>query len=463
VDAPFPVLQVKVTDSSNVPIGGVPVQWTRVDSGSGFVNASATHFDSFVSLAGASGPLNGVSGISGRVGLALPGPYHFTASYSDIHGVPVTGSPQTLSVASQAPATGTIFPVVNYVHASGHQPLPAPATFSELDNATGLAIASDGTMYVADNSAVYQVTPQGEMSVLAGTPGQGGYTGDGGLANGAKFSNIRGLALDEPHQVLYVADYSNYAVRQIDLTTGNINAFASAPSLTSQAAPWGDGGQATSAYVGAPQSVSVDSTGLVYIVDTYHAKIRVVDPTTGVITTWLTMNSTAVCTGAITPYSMATYTEVVFDSTGGAYISGNICGAELGVPYSTLGVVFRSKTGVYTRIVGNYTVNTNENISALSASIPDLGGIAIDAAGDVAISLWSGQRVRVISKATGKINTVAGNGTAGYFTAADVTNPPGDYEAATGVELYYPFRVAYTPGNHLVIGDYDNYAFREIW
>ncbi len=462
IDAPFPVLQVKLTDGSNAPIGGVPVQWTRVDPGSGFVGASATHFDSVVSLTLGSGLTNGVSGESGRVGLAAPGPYHFTASFTDLHGVQVTGSPQTLSVATQAPAAGTIFPVVNYVHASGHQPLPAPATFSELDNATGLAIASTGTMYVADNYAVYQVTPQGEMSVLAGTPGQNGYVGDGGLANGAKFYNIRGLALDEPNQLLYVADYSNYAIRQIDLTTGNINAFAGSPSLTSQTAPWGDGGQAINAYVGAPMSVSVDSAGLVYIVDTYHSKIRVVDPTTNVITTWLTVNSTAICTGSVVPYSLSQFSEVLFDSLGGAYISGNLCGSETGNT-TALGILYRSKTGTYTRILGSNVANTNENISPLSASLPDLGGMALDSAGDIAVSIYSGQKVRVISKATGKINTVAGNGTAGYFTAGDVTNPPGDYEAATGVELYYPMRLAYAPGNHLVIGDYDNYAFREIW
>jgi hypothetical protein len=460
VDAPFPILQVKLTDGASTPIPNVPVHWKRVDPGSGFVGQSATNFTSEVSLTGSAGVVNGVSGASGRVGWAAPGPYHFAASFTDIHGVPVTGSPQTISVATQAPAAGTIFPVVNYAHASGHLGLPAPATFSELDTAQGLAVATDGTMYISDNYAVYKVTPQGELSVLAGTPGGYGYSGDGGPANGAKFNDVRDLALDQANGILYVADYYNYAVRQIDLNAGTINAFAG-PGVSSETAPFGDGGAATSAYFGYPTSISVDTAGLVYIVDTGHERIRVVDPTTGVITTWLTASS-SVCNAGITPYSFHSNSDVVFDATGGAYISGYMCGSETGNSYA-LGILFRSKTGVYTRIVGSNVVNVAENQVATSASIPDLGGIALDSAGNIALSLYSNQRVRVIAKATGKINTVAGNGTAGYFTVGDLTNPPGDYEAALGVELYNPYRVGYTPGNHLVIADYSNYAYREIW
>jgi hypothetical protein len=105
--------------------------------------------------------------MTGRVGL-VTGNYNVTASYTDIHGTAATDSPGTFTVAAEAPAAGTIFPVMNYVHTSGLGGVPGPATYAKMQSYTlGVQVASDGTIYAADSCAVYAITPQGPTSAFA--------------------------------------------------------------------------------------------------------------------------------------------------------------------------------------------------------------------------------------------------------------------------------------------------------
>ena len=235
------------------------------------------------------------------------------------------GSPQSFSVAATDPDADTIFPVINYVHTSGLGGYPGPATFAKLQSyALAIAAASDGTMYVSDQCAVYAVTARGEFSVFAGTPGSCGFSGDSGPANGAKLYYPEGMALDEANGVLYIADYENQRIRSVDLASGVINSLAGGGAVST--APYGDGGPATDANIYYPSSVSVDAGGLVYIPDYSHNKIRVVDPGTGIITSWLAGNTTCI-NGTVQLYSVSQYAPPVrFLANGDAYVSGkNLC------------------------------------------------------------------------------------------------------------------------------------------
>ncbi|MBX9599892.1 MAG: hypothetical protein K2X35_02770 [Bryobacteraceae bacterium] len=78
-----------------------------------------------------------------------------------------------------------------------------------------VAFAHDGGWYVSDFEAhrVYRVSPSGEVSVLAGA-GAKGYSGDGGPALAARLSHPAGIAVDSEGSV-YIADSGNHAVRKI--------------------------------------------------------------------------------------------------------------------------------------------------------------------------------------------------------------------------------------------------------
>ena len=111
------------------------------------------------------------------------------------------------------------------------------------------------------------------ISTIAGT-GSSGYSGDGGAATSAKLNNPFGVALDSSGNV-YIADSGNHRIRMIDAISGNISTIAG----TGSGGYSGDGGAATSARLKYPTGVVLDSSGNVYIADSYNNRIRNLTPT----------------------------------------------------------------------------------------------------------------------------------------------------------------------------------------
>lgn len=90
-----------------------------------------------------------------------------------------------------------------------------PATAALLSFPYGVAVARDGTIYIADtgNNRLREVKPSGEIVALAGT-GSSGFSGDGRLAGDAQLSAPEGIVLDGSGD-LYVADTANLRVREL--------------------------------------------------------------------------------------------------------------------------------------------------------------------------------------------------------------------------------------------------------
>jgi hypothetical protein len=87
---------------------------------------------------------------------------------------------------------------------------------AKLNSPRDLAVASDGTLYVADteNSCVRKLTPDGEVSTVAGICRQRGFEGDGGPADEALLDRPYGVALDDDGN-LYIADTYNHRIRVV--------------------------------------------------------------------------------------------------------------------------------------------------------------------------------------------------------------------------------------------------------
>jgi trimeric autotransporter adhesin len=74
-----------------------------------------------------------------------------------------------------------------------------------------------------------------------------------------------------------------------------------------------------------------------------------------------------------------------------------------------------SGTDVITTIAGDGTPGyAGDNGPAISAKLNYLAGVAVDASGNVYIADHSNKRIRMVTKSTGFISTVAGDGTEGY-------------------------------------------------
>jgi len=98
-----------------------------------------------------------------------------------------------------------------------------PATRAGLDNPRGIAVGQDGSLYIADNARVRRVTPDGVIRTIAGT-GSVGFTGDGGPATEASFRLLSAVTV-APDDTLYLADTGNFRVRWMR-PGGTINTIA---------------------------------------------------------------------------------------------------------------------------------------------------------------------------------------------------------------------------------------------
>ncbi len=156
----------------------------------------------------------------------------------------------------------------------------AAATLASLVTITGLAIDASGNLYIADagHHRIRKVTPSGIIYTVAGNGG-GGYSGDGGPATAAQLNSPYDVAVASDG-TLYIADRSNNKVRKVN-PSGNISSIIG--DLT--AGSTGDGGPATAGRVNDPLGVAVDASGNVYIADYGNYKVRKIN-SAGIVSTY---------------------------------------------------------------------------------------------------------------------------------------------------------------------------------
>ncbi len=156
------------------------------------------------------------------------------------------------------------------------------ATSAELDTPIGVAVDSQGDLFIADdgNSRVREVSAAtGLISTIAGTGGYG-YNGDGIAATSAELNFPTGLAVDAAGDV-FIADAHNNSVREVNAVTGLISTVAG----TGTGGYNGDGIAATSAELNSPEGLAVDSAGNLFIVDNANQRVREISASTGLIST----------------------------------------------------------------------------------------------------------------------------------------------------------------------------------
>ena len=318
------------------------------------------------------------------------------------------------------------------------------ATIAAMKYVYDVAVDALGNMYITDtsNNRIRMVTKStGIISTVAGT-GASGYSGDEGLATLATLSLPYGVAVDISGN-LYIADSGNSCIRMLNKTTGIISTIAG----TGVADFSGDGDLAILAALNYPYGVAVDGSGDVYIADTQNSCIRMVTMSTGIITT---MAGNAISPGFSGDGKQATSAALSSPRTVTADLYGNIYIADSDNNRIRMVTV---STGIISTVAGtgSYAGSTGDGGVATSAKLNNPCGISVDELGNIYIADTFNNRIRMVTKSTGVISAVAGTGSPGSS---------GDGGQAISATMNNPWSVAVDASGNIYIADSDNYRLR---
>ncbi|MBN4080473.1 hypothetical protein JYT31_02300 [Beggiatoa alba] len=155
-----------------------------------------------------------------------------------------------------------------------------PATEATLNQPQDIAIGRDGSLYIADtfNNRIRKVDRAGIITTVAGNAFEG-YRGDGGPATTASLYNPTGVAIAENGDI-YIADTRNNRIRRVD-SRGIITTVA---GIAGTRGYNGDGIPATSARLNLPESIAIAPDGTLYLSDEHNERVRRIGKN-GIITT----------------------------------------------------------------------------------------------------------------------------------------------------------------------------------
>lgn len=304
------------------------------------------------------------------------------------------------------------------------------ATLAVINSPHGVAFDKNGVLYIADtsNNRIRSVTTDGIMHTVAGG---GVVLGDGGLATQAQLNAPWGVWVDSNLNVI-IADTNNNRVRFVSNSTGNIstiagNGVATGSTVTTTSNPGstqgsgtpvgssynavassslGDGQVGTSATLNAPQNVTLDSAGNLYIADTKNSRVRKLAPVSGgfggasIFTFAGCGNGCTASLGTANNTTLGSPKAIAFDASGNLLIADNNQIKRV------------DSIGSLTTIIG-INAFSGDFGPATSAILSNPRGVAVGADGSVYVADSGNNRIRQILPG-GTITTVAGGTTSGF-------------------------------------------------
>jgi len=337
---------------------------------------------------------------------------------------------------AQAPATYNISTIAGTPGTGGFSGDGGPANTAQLNGPCALAVDNVGNLYIADslNYRVRKMAIGGNINTVVGTGTAGDTTG---TATSSQIRNACGLLLDSSGN-LYVADTTNHEVKKV--SGGTLSTIAG----TGTAGFNLDGNPAVKAQMNNPTGLALNG-GVLFIADTYNQRVRHID-TGGIIQTvvgtgtqgYLGDGGPAIGALLSNPQGLA------MDAAGNLYIADTDNSVIRKVPpdFSTISTVAGNGIGGY----------SGDGGLATQAKLNNPKDVAVDAAGNLYIADTINSRIRVVTP-DGIIHTIAGNGTPGYG---------GDGGLATLAQLKFPDSVKVDSAGNVYIADTQNQVIRQL-
>ncbi|HTU68093.1 MAG TPA: PxKF domain-containing protein [Steroidobacteraceae bacterium] len=262
------------------------------------------------------------------------------------------------------------------------------------------AVDSTGAVYFTDslNNSVCKIAGVDDVRRIAGTT-VAGFSGDGGLAQFAQLNGPNGIALDAANN-LYISDSLNNRIRKVNATTGVITTIAGNGT-------WAYGGEnvpaATSSIAG-PTRITADAAGNLFYAERGAIRVRRLDAQTGLLRTVAgngSFSSMAVDGGLATQSPIGAIIDLAVQANGNLLLAEDQGSSRIRV--------VTASTGILSTIIGNGMIYwCGESSLPRDACLNEPRGVAPDTNGDVYISDTQNARVRRYSAATGQLTTIAG-------------------------------------------------------
>jgi uncharacterized delta-60 repeat protein len=204
-----------------------------------------------------------------------------TARFKGPKAVAVDGSNDVYVAEVGSSAIRMITPDGNVTTLAGDPDIPGSvdgnAVDARFDSPSALAADGRGNLYVGDNNTLRSITPSGVVSTLAGSPGVEGSTD--GTGSDARFNSLDGLAVDGSGNI-FVADSDNNTLRKVT-PAGVVTTLAGRPDLI---VPNSIDGAGCTAQFNNPKGLAADASGNIYVADYEGGILRKVTPAGGVTT-----------------------------------------------------------------------------------------------------------------------------------------------------------------------------------
>ena len=251
-----------------------------------------------------------------------------------------------------------------------------------------MAIDAGGNLYVADsgNNTVRKITPAGKVTTLAGSAGESGSSD--GTGSAARFSFLKGLAVDKAGNV-YAVD--NNAVRRIS-PAGVVTTLAGVADAMGDA-----DGAGSAARFRQPYGVAVDAAGNVYVADTDNYLIRKITPAGTVSTHAGTRGMRGIANGAKASATFLGPRGIALNAAGRMFVTDWLGPPAPNIPEGSTFIRKIDENGVVSTVAGNYGGETGP------ALFQDTFAITADAADNVFVAAM--RTVRRVSP-SGTVTTV---------------------------------------------------------